>query len=73
MSDVELCPQCGGEPDEVLDVVSFGERMPVRRISVFRCCVPPPSPTALRRGEEDEWLRRQREMASAGNGAVMEN
>ncbi len=63
MNDDERCPVCGGEPAEVYDLRSFGGWS--RRLSVFTCCVPPPSPAQLRREAEDDWLRRQRELAVA--------
>ncbi len=63
MSDVELCPQCGGEPDEVIDLRSFAGL--VRRMPIFTCHVPPPSPAALCRRAEDDWLCRQYDLAAA--------
>ncbi len=62
MSNDLTCPQCGGEPDEVFDLMSYGGR--VRHLPVYRCCPPPPpTPAQLRRKADDDWLRRQRELA----------
>jgi hypothetical protein len=63
MSDDERCPECDGEPDDVVILSSFGGWS--RRIPRFTCCVPPPTPAELRRKAEDDWLRRQRELAAA--------
>ena len=64
MTADETCPRCGGDPDAVVEICSFARSVPVRRIPVFRCCVPDPSPAELRRRAEDDWLAWQRELAA---------
>lgn len=58
--DDDRCPRCGVDQDFV-EVYAFGR--PVRRIPVTACCVPPPTADQMRRRAEDDWLRRQRELA----------
>ncbi len=63
MSNDERCLCCGSEPDSLVELSVFSHAAPIRRLPVYRCCAPPPSPTPMLRQAEDEWLRRQRELA----------